>query len=208
MVKQHNYNFIGKATNKIYRCIFSSNRNSWPWLAIFICKQYSDLQWYSHDANGPTVSRGWSRLEWLPSDQVKGRRICLHEERQSSVRFISDGSGPLINQVVVAEWLRRWTRNPLGSARAGSNPADYEIFFFFFFSFPPSSIGKLFYPVFLFPLTTGVYSHVSVDPCLHPNFSMTGYQKDQIFSPIIFGWKAKDMNKWHKLWQLQQKSTS
>ena len=23
----------------------------------------------------------------------------------------------------VSEWLRRWTRNPLGSARAGSNPA-------------------------------------------------------------------------------------
>ena len=31
-----------------------------------------------------------------------------------------------ITQVVVAEWLRRWTRNPLGSPRAGSNPADYE----------------------------------------------------------------------------------
>ena len=29
-------------------------------------------------------------------------------------------------KVVVAEWLRRWTRNPLGSPRAGSNPADYE----------------------------------------------------------------------------------
>src|SRR4029434_7767314 len=28
-------------------------------------------------------------------------------------------------QVVVAEWLRRWTRNPLGSPSAGSNPADY-----------------------------------------------------------------------------------
>ena len=30
--------------------------------------------------------------------------------------------------VVVAEWLRRWTRNPLGSSRAGSNPADNEAF--------------------------------------------------------------------------------
>ena len=29
---------------------------------------------------------------------------------------------------VVAEWLRRWTRNPLGSARAGSNPADCVTF--------------------------------------------------------------------------------
>ena len=33
--------------------------------------------------------------------------------------------------VVMAEWLRRWTRNPLGSARAGSNPADYNHPFFF-----------------------------------------------------------------------------
>lgn len=31
----------------------------------------------------------------------------------------------LRGSVVVAEWLRRWTRNPLGSPRAGSNPADY-----------------------------------------------------------------------------------
>ena len=28
-------------------------------------------------------------------------------------------------EVVVAEWLRRWIRNPLGSPRAGSSPADY-----------------------------------------------------------------------------------
>ena len=31
------------------------------------------------------------------------------------------------DKVVVAEWLRRWTRNPLGSPRAGSNPADYVV---------------------------------------------------------------------------------
>ena len=29
---------------------------------------------------------------------------------------------------VVAEWLRRWTRNPLGSARTGSNPVGSEGF--------------------------------------------------------------------------------
>ena len=28
----------------------------------------------------------------------------------------------------MAEWLRRQTRNLLGSARAGSNPADCEMF--------------------------------------------------------------------------------
>ena len=29
---------------------------------------------------------------------------------------------------VVAEWLRRWTRNPLGSARTGSNPVGSDHF--------------------------------------------------------------------------------
>ena len=28
----------------------------------------------------------------------------------------------------VAEWLRRWTANPMGSARVGSNPANCEHF--------------------------------------------------------------------------------
>lgn len=34
---------------------------------------------------------------------------------------------------VVAEWLRRQTRNLLGSARAGSNPADCEMLFWHLF---------------------------------------------------------------------------
>jgi hypothetical protein len=28
----------------------------------------------------------------------------------------------------MAEWLRRWTANPLGYARAGSNPVNVAIF--------------------------------------------------------------------------------
>ena len=32
----------------------------------------------------------------------------------------------------VAEWLRRWTANPLGSARVGSNPILVEIFLLIF----------------------------------------------------------------------------
>ena len=28
----------------------------------------------------------------------------------------------------VAEWLRRWTANPMGSARVGSNPILVEFF--------------------------------------------------------------------------------
>ena len=34
----------------------------------------------------------------------------------------------------MAELFRRWTRNPLGSPRAGSNPADYVEEFDFSFS--------------------------------------------------------------------------
>ena len=49
--------------------------------------------------------------------------------------------------VVVAEWLRRWTRNPLGSPRAGSNPADYESHSFgniIFFLVPPFNLEIVF----------------------------------------------------------------
>lgn len=35
--------------------------------------------------------------------------------------YSSTGQGP--HAAVMAEWLRRWTRNPMGSPRAGSNPA-------------------------------------------------------------------------------------
>ena len=34
----------------------------------------------------------------------------------------------------MAEWLRRWTANPLGSPRVGSNPILVDIFLFLFFS--------------------------------------------------------------------------
>ena len=34
-----------------------------------------------------------------------------------------------LEAAVVAEWLRRLTRNQMGYARAGSNPANCEIIF-------------------------------------------------------------------------------
>ena len=36
-----------------------------------------------------------------------------------------------VSKDTVSEWLRRWTRNPLGSARRGSNPLGVVFFFFF-----------------------------------------------------------------------------
>lgn len=51
-------------------------------------------------------------------EKVRGRSSRLGGESRKTKT--------VVYLVVVAEWLRRWTRNPLGSSRAGSNPADYE----------------------------------------------------------------------------------
>ena len=46
---------------------------------------------------------------------------------QLTIGVLPTSRAQLFSQgVVVAEWLRRWTRNPLGSPRVGSNPTDYE----------------------------------------------------------------------------------
>ena len=50
----------------------------------------------------------------------------------------------LINKfasAVVSEWLRRWTRNPLGSARTGSNPV-YSVSNFVKFSLGSKKLGR------------------------------------------------------------------
>ena len=50
----------------------------------------------------------------------------------------------------MSEWLRRWTRNPLGSARRGSNPLGVVFFLFeqslpifFFMRNSPFNVGRL-----------------------------------------------------------------
>ena len=45
---------------------------------------------------------------------------CLHSI--SLGKFNNHTFEQLFQQDEVAEWLRRWTANPLGSARVGSNP--------------------------------------------------------------------------------------
>ena len=60
------------------------------------------------------------------------------ERTQSKLFLHGDSSlilGPAVNASntsrpgidSVSEWLRRWTRNPLGSARVGSNPTGVDI---------------------------------------------------------------------------------
>ena len=55
---------------------------------------------------------------------------------------------------VVAEWLRRWTRNPLGSARTGSNPVGSELFY------DNSSPSLSIYPKHLLPVSHRIYKRI------------------------------------------------
>lgn len=66
---------------------------------------------------------------------VKGNNMSVHilsKLKESSIEnTLNNQFQPFLSvPVVVAEWLRRWTRNPLGSPRVGSNPADYVQVFF------------------------------------------------------------------------------
>ena len=63
---------------------------------------------------------GLAHIFWL-SDRIFSDALG----RQSSQGRLNNGTknGKEESAVdTVSEWLRRWTRNPLGSARRGSNP--------------------------------------------------------------------------------------
>ena len=64
--------------------------------------------------------------------------LCLREpalERKPRVKWfhwndeVEHSALNLIPPAAMAEWLRRWTRNPIGSSRGGSNLARTEIYF-------------------------------------------------------------------------------
>ena len=46
--------------------------------------------------------------------------------------LLSNKSNNLSHDDEVAEWLRRWTANPMCSARVGSNPILVDIFYYKF----------------------------------------------------------------------------
>ena len=56
------------------------------------------------------VMWGWTRVPWM--GMKTGPSSCLEEQFGNTSQ----------SQDEVAEWLRRWTANPLCSARVGSNP--------------------------------------------------------------------------------------
>ena len=60
---------------------------------------------------------------------VVERSLCMWKARGSIPRIstpFARYSELKLNEAVVAEWLRRWTWNPMGSARVGSNPANCD----------------------------------------------------------------------------------
>ena len=78
-----------------------------------------------------------------------------------------------LTAVVVAEWLRRQTRNLLGSARAGSNPADYAFF-------SPSLFVCL-------PYVCNLYTLFLL---LHPLFKISSFSFNLPLPPNPFHWYA------------------
>ena len=88
---------------------------------------HPSVQWCSGYHARFTRERSWVRppvepgiVFWCRRISKKKKNLCMH----------SISSWLRSSTVVVAEWLRRWTRNPLGSPRAGSNPADNATFWF------------------------------------------------------------------------------
>ena len=51
---------------------------------------------------------------------------CIHILNLIMIQYFTNHC---LQNDAVAEWLRRWTANPMGSARVGSNPIGVEIYF-------------------------------------------------------------------------------
>ena len=75
------------------------------------------LGWLINSITWADVRQPWSCLS---SEPFGGMAAAKHSS------FADDSRTIVFQVVVVAEWLRRWTWNPLGFPRVGSNPTDYE----------------------------------------------------------------------------------
>ena len=56
------------------------------------------------------------------------RIYSIRLEKAEPRRELWHGGDSRLHDDEVAEWLRRWTANPMGSARVGSNPILVELF--------------------------------------------------------------------------------
>ena len=80
-------------------------------------------------AGGDSLGVSSGEMVAITDNSASFDSINYRKEREKT--FFSSISMATV-QAVVAEWLRRLTRNQLGSPRAGSNPAHCVFFFLFF----------------------------------------------------------------------------
>ena len=99
------WNFTDVMTSVSTKCTFILAEEALVW------HNFSDLNYVRGCSS--VVER--SLCMWKARGSIP--RISTHFALRSELKFI---------EAVVAEWLRRWTWNPMGSARVGSNPANCD----------------------------------------------------------------------------------
>ena len=62
------------------------------------------------------------RVQFLSEKAKQSRFFWLVTQGKLFLNLLNDIISLLLQTAAVAEWLRRWTRNPMGSSRTGSNP--------------------------------------------------------------------------------------
>ena len=106
---------------KILMYIFQFSSQVWRWAQehnCFIHGQADSLQIGLHD--------GKMSL-WLDDNIERGRSEV--NSQWDSGKLPGPCASLIFKAAAMAEWLRRWTWNPMGSPRVGSNPADSVPFF-------------------------------------------------------------------------------
>ena len=104
------YQIVSTAVNQVHNPALHNPRN-------FLSQVIQKLMLNKDNLNSLTSC--------LPSSLL--RSICLLAMLQWLETIISDiyfQFSPKVKCAVMAEWLRRLTRNQMGSSRVGSNPAD------------------------------------------------------------------------------------
>ena len=72
--------------------------------------------------------RTFQHLEEYIVSNLPYRVYLINLEKAEPGRELWHGGDSWLHDDKVAEWLRRWTANPMCSARAGSNPILVDIF--------------------------------------------------------------------------------
>ena len=72
--------------------------------------------------------RTFQYLEEYIVSSLQYRVYSINLEKAEPGRELWHGGDSWLHDDKVAEWLRRWTANPMGSARVGSNPILVVLF--------------------------------------------------------------------------------